>query len=258
MLRFGVRAELLSKSTRTAIRRAASLGFGAVQLTASGELHPDELSRTGRRELRHLLATHGLSLSGWFYPMRYGLADETELERRLEELRKTLIMSYETGAGCVVTSIGRVPRDPDHPARKLMGEVLLDLAEFADRAGGVLAAESGTEPLEVLAEFLAGLDRGTLRINYDPAALRTRGYEPTAGFSAAVPFLVHCHAWDVTVDASSETGQVVPLGQGVVPWPQVLGLLQEADYTGWIVVDRLPESGPEAAGAALQYLRSIR
>ncbi len=258
MGRFGIRAELLSKSPRKAIQRAAKLGFGAVQLTAGGELGPDELSRTGRRELRRLLASHGLSLSGWFYPMKYGLADETELERRLAELRQTLVLSYETGAPFVITSAGRVPADPEHPARKLMREVLLDLADFADKAGGTLAIETGTEPLEVLATFLTDLDRGTLRINYDPAALRIKGYDPLAGFDAAVPLLVHCHAWDVTIDASTETGQVVPLGQGAVPWSEILDLLEEADFTGWVVIDQLPQAGPEAASAALQYLRSIR
>jgi len=257
MLRLGVRAELVASSARVAIRRAASLGFGAVQLTARGELHPDELSHTGRRDLRHYLAAHGLSLSGWFYPMRYGLGEQIELERRLDELRKTLQMAFETGAGCVVTAIGRIPSDAEHPARQLLQEVVADLGAYADHVGAVLAVETGTEPGEVLAEFLAALDCGSVRVNFDPAALRIKGYDPLAAFEALVEFIVHCHAWDATIDAASETGQVVALGKGIVPWPEIQRLLQEAAYQGWVIVDQLPSSGPTAAEAALQYLRSI-
>ena len=51
----GVRLESLGLPLPPALDEAARLGVGGVQIDAVGDLSPDRLSQTGRRELRHLL-----------------------------------------------------------------------------------------------------------------------------------------------------------------------------------------------------------
>ena len=53
-------------------------------------------------------------------------------------------------------------------------------------------------------------------------------------------------------------GTEVAVGRGEVPWDELLFLLQESDYPGWLTVDRT--QGQDRAGDAgrtLKYLQSI-
>ncbi len=259
MRRIGIRAELLGKDLRRAIRRAAELGFEAVQLDVAGEVAPDRLSRTGRDDLRKYVSSLGLRLSAWHYPARLAHDVGLRVEEHLETLTKVFRLAFETGAPIVVTALGRIPTDPAHPARAQVEELLEDLARLADHWGAVVALETGTEPGETLAELLRAVDSPALRCNYDPANLYVKGYDPLAAFEPLVDFIVHCHAWDARLDAVSETGTVVPLGSGEVPWPEIARYIREAAFQGYVIVEQLGNAAPadRSARAALQYLRRI-
>ena len=54
-LKIGVRLESLGLPLRRALFEAGQLGVAGVQVDAAGDLSPNRLSETGRREFRHLL-----------------------------------------------------------------------------------------------------------------------------------------------------------------------------------------------------------
>jgi sugar phosphate isomerase/epimerase len=73
------------------------------------------------------------------------------------------------------------------------------------------------------------------------------------------------YTWQATEGPSGEPQMArvaVPLGQGMVPWPEVLDCLQGVGFDGWISVHR--EYGEQTAGvvvadipADLEYLRAV-
>ena len=62
-LKVGLRLESLGLPLRRALQEAERLGVAGVQVDAVGDLGPDRLLQTGRREFRHLLRAHNTGLT---------------------------------------------------------------------------------------------------------------------------------------------------------------------------------------------------
>ena len=70
-------------------------------------------------------------------------------------------------------------------------------------------------------------------------------------------FVAHVSVRDAIVGAD-DGGSEVPVGRGEVPWDELLFLLQETDYRGWLTVDRTQGSDQAGdAARAVQYMQSI-
>src|SRR5687767_10435289 len=62
-MKLGIRLESLAIPVRKGLAEAERLGVAGVQVDAAGDLAPDRLTATGRREFRHLLRGRGLELT---------------------------------------------------------------------------------------------------------------------------------------------------------------------------------------------------
>jgi L-ribulose-5-phosphate 3-epimerase len=239
----GVRLESLSLPLRRALAEVAKLGVTGVQVDAVGDLAPNRLSETGRREFRHLLRGYNVELTALFCPTRHGLDVAENLQPRIDRIKQTMSLSYELGARTVIVEAGRVPDDPDQPRGQLMTESLLALGHHGDRTGTALALETGLESGETLKKFLDGLDTGGLGVNYDPANLLLHGFDPVANLAPLQGRIKQVHAKDARAGRASRAGQEVPLGHGDVEWMAFLGTLSAQEYRGWLVIER--ESGDD-------------
>ena len=85
------------------------MGVAGVQVDAVGDLSPNQLSETGRREFRHLLRAHNLELTALGCPLRRGLDAAEDQQPRIEHVRKVMTLSYDLGPRVVVVQAGRVP-----------------------------------------------------------------------------------------------------------------------------------------------------
>jgi L-ribulose-5-phosphate 3-epimerase len=253
-MKIGVRLESLGLPFRRALQEAARLGVAGVQLDAAGELGPDRLSQTGRRELRNLLRAHNVELTALACPLRHGLDDPTDLDARIEYVRRVLTLSYDLGPRIAIVQAGRIPEEPT--AGSFLEEALLALGQFGDRTGACLALETGLEPAETLSKYLDGFDSGSLGINYDPANLFINGFDPYGPVSILQRRIVHVHAKDARRATANRAAAEVALGHGDLDWLRLADLLREIEYRGWVVVER--EGGGRAAGdmeAGVQLLR---
>src|SRR5262249_35600474 len=106
---------------------AASLEVAGVQVDAIGDLAPDNLSQTGRREFRHLLRSHNLELTALACPMRRGLDVAEKLEVRIEHVRKVMIQSADLGPRRVIVEAGRITGETEPDANVLLSQSLLAL-----------------------------------------------------------------------------------------------------------------------------------
>src|SRR5262245_42353571 len=144
-IRIGVRLESLGLPLRKALAEVEKMGVGGVQVDATGDLSPNALSETGRREFRNLLRAHNLELTALGCPLRRGLDVPEDLQPRIENVRKVMTLCYHLGARVVIVEAGRVPDDPKSPAGALLTESLDALARHGDKVGVTLALETGRE-----------------------------------------------------------------------------------------------------------------
>jgi sugar phosphate isomerase/epimerase len=209
-----------------------------VQVNAAGDLAPDRLTDTGKRELRHLLTTNGLQLTALACPLRHGLDEPTNLQPRIDRVRQVMSLAFELGARVVTVQAGRMPDDAADPRAPYLTESLLALGRHGDRVGATLALETGLESGPTLKAFLDRLETGGVGVNYDPANMLMNGFDPVENLAPLKDRIVHTHARDARRTSASRTASEVPLGHGDVDWMLYLGTLSALEYRGWIVIER--------------------
>jgi sugar phosphate isomerase/epimerase len=256
-MKLGVTLESFGLPIRRGLAEARRLGLTGVQMAAAGELMPDRLADTGKRELRHLLRSNGLELTALACPLRHGLNELANLQQRIDRVRQVMALSFDLGARIVVVQAGQIHDDEAEPSVAVMRESLLALGQFGDRTGTTLALETGLESGATLRAFLDKLDTGGLGVNYDPGSLLMNGFNPVDNLAPLKDRIVHVHARDARRVNVSRTVEV-PIGHGDVDWMQFLGTLCAFEYRDWVVIDC--ESGQDrladvAAGAT--FLRRL-
>ncbi len=280
-IKLGVRLESLGLPLRRALAEASKMSVPGIQIDALGDLSPENLSQTGRREFRHLLRSHNLELNAVGCPLRRGLDAEEGLQPRLEHVRNVLRLSTDLGPRITIVQAGKVPDpaetkppaaekspgglilatpetlpfalsggiDPSSTAESIrerkkgqvMTDVLRDLGAFGDRIGATLALETGLEAGATLAAYLAPFDSGALKVNFDPANLLMNGFDPFESLRALNRHAVHVHAHDARQSGASRVAQEVALGHGDIDWMTFVAVLEEIEYQGYLTVER--ESG---------------
>jgi L-ribulose-5-phosphate 3-epimerase len=257
-LKLGVRLASLDLPLRPALEEARRLGLAGVEIEAAGDLAPNSLSDTGRRQLRHLLRSHGLDLTAVNCPLRRGLDSPENLEARLEHIQKVMTLSYELGSGIVIVQAGRIPDKDDDPRTPLLVESLAALGRHGDRVGARLALETGQEPGDLLARFLGRFDTGGLGVNFDPANLLMNGFNVYESARALAGRVVHSHAKDARAAGASRAAQEAPLGHGDIDWLFLLGVYEEIGYQGWLTIEREGGTNRRAdVAAGVRFLRRL-
>jgi sugar phosphate isomerase/epimerase len=256
--KIGLRLESLNLPLRRALTEACRLGVAGIQVDAVGDLAPNRLSETGRREFRTLLRMHNVELTAIGCPLRRGLDTTEDQQPRLEQVRNVMALSFDLGARIVILQPGRVPDQDDDPRLPILTESLTDLAKHGDRIGVVAALETGLESGAVLSAFLKRFDTGSLGVNLDPANLLLHGFDPFESARALAGRIVHTHAKDARAATASRAAQEVPLGHGDIDWLQYLGMLEEVEYHGWLTIER--ENGEDRLAdvtAGIAFLRRV-
>jgi L-ribulose-5-phosphate 3-epimerase len=237
-LRIGIVAESTGLPVRQAIAQAARMGSEAVQVDAAGDLGPDALSATGRREFRNLLRSFNQELAALNVPLRHGLDVAENQQPRLDRIRKAMQLAFDLGARKVVVPCPRIPDDPNSPRAQTLRESLLALGPYGDRVGTVLALEIGFDPAEKVRDYLAGFDTGSLKVTYDPANMLVNGHDPLANLAPLQGWVAHVHARDARSAGLSRGMQEVPVGAGDVEWMAFTATLQVIEYDGFLTVER--------------------
>lgn len=230
-----------SRSVKDQVREAARLGAKGIVLDAAGDLSPDRLSDTGRRELKHLFRTVEAPLIALHLPTRRPFDTDAQLEDRLARAERAFTLAFELGARLILARVGVVPPEGEADAarRETFTLALTELARRADHRGVRLAIETEGGPPQALRAFLDALDSPGLAASLDPAALLRSGIDPPTAVVALAPHVVHAYA----NDASSPSGAsriANPRGSGfpagVLDWAEYVGSLEEIGYRGPLTI----------------------
>ena len=257
-LKIGMNLMSLKQPFKTALATAAKLGAEAVEIDARHHLKPGELSSTGRRHLRKMLTDLDLTVCAIQYPTRRGYDSLDELDRRVEGTKSAMQLAYDLGSNVVVNHVGRVPEDMDSSQWQTLVQVLMDLGSFSQRVGAFLAARTGAEQGTDLKGLVDALPVGALGIDFDPGSLIINGFSATEAMQELGEHVLHFRARDGVRDLAQGRGIHVQLGRGSADLPNLLAMLEENQYDGYLTIDRESDSDPVLqCQQAIAYVKQL-
>ena len=257
-LKVGVQLASLRLPLKKALHTAAEMGADAVEIDARGEIKPRDLSRSGVRQMRKMLEDLNLRVCAIGFRTRRGYDVADDLDRRIEATKEAMQMAYALGAQVVVNQIGRVPSDLPDASWDTLRQALVDLGGYGQRVGAFLAARTGSEAGADLARLISALPAGVLAVDFDPGSLIINGFSASDAIRALAPHVLHVHANDAVRDLAQGRGIETPLGRGSVDFLEMLSVLEEQEYRGYLTVERQNSANPVADVAqGVEYLRNL-
>ncbi len=165
------------------------------------------------------------------------------------------------GTDVVTLGIGPIPSDEVNEAgrndRDLLVEVLNDLARHGNHVGAIPVIDVAASDLEKFQELLDDVDAGPIGVDFNPAAWSGRGINPVETFRELFDVVKHVWVRDA-VRASDGSFREVPVGRGEVAWDEMLAVLAEAEYPGWLTAGASGGDNPaDDAAGAVSMLRTI-
>lgn len=256
-LRLAVASHCLSQPIRKIIRAAVEIGAQGVQFDVRNELRPSDLSESGRRQLLHEMEVEGVTIASLLFPTRRSFYDQEQLDDRVAAVKRALDFAYQLRVPHVISRVGAIPAEKESNEYKVLVEVLNDIARHGNRVGATLLITPTRDAAVELKTLLDHIKDGHVGINFDPAIFAMNSRNPTEAFRLLHRDVLHITARDGLRDIDG-SGQETALGRGEVDWIEMLALLGEADYHGWVTVDRTAgEDKPGDVARAIQYLKNV-
>jgi len=171
---------------------------------------------------------------------------------RAEREARTLEISdfaAAVGVPSIALHVGFVPEDTADPGYIAVREMVRRVADHAARHGQTFALETGQEPAHVLLSFLKDLNRGNVRINFDPANMILYGTgDPIEALGVLGRSVISVHAKDGDWPPKGVPGALGterPLGHGAVGIERFIAKLKEIGYRGTLNIEREIENPQE-------------
>jgi sugar phosphate isomerase/epimerase len=296
-LKIGVVAAALTTDVRQAPRFARQLGFDGLLFDAyAPALNLPELSQSGRREFRHVLASESRQLVGLRADVGpRGLTPGVDIDQILSRLTKAMEAAAGLQAPLVCTDLGPLPAPPagPKPAKKITSEMagLILLPESVEKepeaepsapatmspADQALAAQVDA----VLLELGSRADRFGVTVAFrselSPFAALERAISKAAcpWFGVDLdPVALLRDEWP-TDEVFSRLGPLVRhvrardatkgvggrtspamIGKGSINWDELISNLDASGYHGWITID--PMELADRASTAAAGLKVLR
>ena len=134
-----------------------------------------------------------------------------------------------------------------------MTKALNELGVYAESFGTYLATETGPEDTSLMKKFLDALESQAIKVNYDPANLVMKNFDPLKGVNDLKDYIVHTHA----KDGKWDNGEV-PLGEGDVNFNDYIKAMDKIGYKGFYTIEREVGDNPVAdIVQAKEFLRTL-
>ena len=256
-LRIAIALHCFQQKFLRSLQSVAESGAAGVQIDARNEIKPAEISETGRKQLRHRLDEFRLEVASLNFPTRSALYDSKRVDARLDAAKAVMQLAYQLKSNVVTLSVGRIPQDIESDDYTVLTNVLNDLAGYGNYIGAVPAISCAHDAAETIAGLLSTVTAGPIGLNFDPAVFVLAGHDPIDAFRTLYQSVTHVQVRDAIRDVGG-AGMEVAVGRGEVAWDEMLALINEADYQGWLTVDRTAGDDPAGdAARAVRYLLQV-
>lgn len=269
-LRLAVATEDFGSSLRRAIPQAGQAQVPGVRLNARQELLAQNMSASGLRQLSQYITENRMETAGLTCPTRHSLAAPEFLEERIQLIRSAMELARPLKTSHLLVPCGPIPdpsRDPEpspepddieqaaNPFSFAAGnaasnkpvsqadqfstlcEVASDLARHGNHVGCVLTLQLPNYDTALAEQLIAAVTTGPIQIAFDPAVAVFTGSGVVNTYRDLYQHVGYVRARD-GLRNSDLSGMETAVGDGVVEWDELLPTLIEADYTGWVCVER--------------------
>jgi sugar phosphate isomerase/epimerase len=202
-----------------------------------------------------------LRVSSVRFITRRGYDVTDDLDRRVDGTKAVMKLAYQLGSSVVVNSIGQVPTTEQGEVPSHLVQALEDLGKFGAYVGAILLAETGNGTGADLMGLLESCLSGYVGVALNPVNWILEGRDLRSNIAAVAPRVQLVEASDAVRMKGTQNykgGEVVPLGQGLAEFPEILGLLEDHQYRGWFVLDGSSATNPYAeAKRSMTYLKNL-
>ncbi|HIE43793.1 MAG TPA: sugar phosphate isomerase/epimerase, partial [Candidatus Omnitrophica bacterium] len=198
-MKIGAMLESFRLPSKEAIEKTRQIGAKGLQIsTVKGEFAPENLSKSGRKDLLDFLTSYSLQISALCGDLGgHGFTKEEENSWRIARTKEIIDLALDLRVNVVTTHIGVIPEDRKDARYETLQSAMKELGEYGDKKEVNLAIETGPETPEILLEFIESLRVESIKVNYDPANLvMVTGVDPVKGVSTLGKYIVHTHAKD--------------------------------------------------------------
>ena len=254
-LPLAVATRVFGQPLRVALRRAAECGANGVQFELRDELRSEALTGTGKRQFLHSLTEYGLKIAPAHFPTKRALYATEQLDARIAAVRDAMTFASQLKTQVLTLRLGPLPAEADEKEAKTLIEVLNDLARHGNHVGVTLAIAPSGEPAAAYAKLLAQVTTGPIGIDFDPSSFVCAGRKVSEAFRELYTLVVHVQARDGVRDLDG-LGAETAVGQGQVNWAELLALLYESGYRGWVTAVR--NQGPDRGGDVIRAIETLK
>lgn len=229
--------------------RAAEYGYQGVELRlVDGEVIRADLEASARKDIVRLARASGVTVIGVGASTRFAMPDPGERARQEAELIRYLELAADLEAPIVRTFGGENSLAAD-TAAQYVAESLERVASRAIELGVhvLLETHDAFSASSAVMRVMARVPSPAIGALWDTHHPYRMGESAEQSYAALAPRLRHVHIKDARRDG--DRWQLVPLGDGEVPVRDVLALLRQNAYDGWITVEWERKWHPEIAPA---------
>lgn len=219
-------------------------GLRGVELRTEHKHGVEPKLTAGEREaVREQFGESGITLVGYGSNCEFHSPDAEVVRRNIEACREYIRLSHDCGGTGVKVKPNALVKDvPREKTIEQIGKALNELASYAEGWGQQIRVEvhgSGTSDLRVIRDIFAVADHPNVGVcwNSNPEDLQGDGLE--ANFKMVQKRLgATCH--------------VRELDQGDYPYEQLLRMLLEAEYDGWVLLEARTDPADKVAAMVAQ------
>jgi len=248
----------LRQPFKKALLTAARLGANGVELDARNRVFSEDFSRSALRHLRKMLDDLSLRVCAVSFPSDRGYGTPDGLDSRMAAAMRAQRLAYELRSPVVVSQVGKVPADSGAQEWDVLVDSLTELGRYGTHVGARLAAETGAEPPADLKRLIEAVAEHAVAVDLNPGKLIANGYSPREAVEQLGAHVAHVHASDGLRDPARGEALEVTVGQGDAEFPELLGVLENFQYRGFVTVERRASHDPERdVKMAVEYLKNL-
>jgi L-ribulose-5-phosphate 3-epimerase len=245
-MRLGVIVSI-SADPEAAIKHVHDLGFPTCQLVIQA------FDDSTVSKVRDALAKYGIEVSSAvavgpppevydFYhgPLTIGLAPPQYREARIARLKQVSDFARKAGIPAVQTHCGFLPENPNEPLYMETVKAIRTVAEHCKENGQTFRCETGQETPVTLVRAIKDVGLDNVGVNFDVGNLILYGKaNPVDAVEIFGAYIMGVHAKDgLYPTGTRELGREVPIGQGKVNFPVLIGLLKKIGYRNPVTIER--------------------
>ena len=251
-----------------AIKRVHDLGFPTCQVSV--HQLDDSVAASLRAALDHYGVEATSAVGGGpgpeiydFYrgPQTIGLVPRETRAARIANYKKISDFAKKVGIPAVQGHCGFIPENPNDP---LYGEVVAairEVAAYCKNNGQNFRCETGQETPITLVRAIRDVALDNVGVNFDAANLILYGKaNPVDAADVLGPYIQGVHAKDGLYPTDPRNlGKEVPIGEGKVNFPVLVGKLKQIGYTNPLTIEREIRGEKQTADilAAKAYLEKL-